>query len=108
LVFFGFSSLRCYFWPFNQVQTGNQREVTRESETSFEPNVWFVHKLHFLFVLAFFDSLLLSCRFWPFTDVLRKIVGSLTPEVWEFLKTTGLPAFAGQLRRAQPMKQARW
>jgi hypothetical protein len=56
------------------------------------------------FVLAFVDSLLLSCHFWPFTEVLRKIFGSLTREVVEFLKTTGLSAFAGQLRRAQPMK----
>jgi hypothetical protein len=108
LTFFGFSSLRCYFGPFNQVQTGNQREVTRECETSFEPNVWFVHKLHFLFVLAFVDSLLLSGHFWPFTDVLRKIFGDLTREVREFLKRTGLPAFAPQLRRAQSVKQARW
>jgi len=68
----------------------------------FEPNVWVVHNLHFLFVLAFVDSLLLRTHFWPFTDVLCKIFGSLTREVREFLKTTGLPAFAPQLR------QARW
>src|SRR5207248_6201173 len=40
-----------------------------------------------LLVLAFFDSSLLNCHFWPFTGVLRKIFGSLTREVWEFLKT---------------------
>ena len=38
-------------------------------------------------VLAFFDSSLLNCHFWPFTGVLRKIFGSLTREVWEFLHT---------------------
>ena len=32
-------------------------------------------------VLAFFDFSLLSCHFWPFTEVLRKIFGSLTREV---------------------------
>ena len=31
-------------------------------------------------VLAFFDFSLLSCHFWPFTEVLRKILGSLTRE----------------------------
>jgi hypothetical protein len=62
-----------------------------------------------------------SCYFQPFTGVLRKIFGSLTREVWEFLLTPafaasfakatasqggygvaghGLRAFAGQLRRA--------
>ena len=40
-----------------------------------------------LLVLAFFDSSLLNCHFWPFTGVLRKIFGSLTREVWEFLHT---------------------
>src|SRR6266404_9099986 len=34
-------------------------------------------------VLAFFDFSLLSCHFWPFTEVLRKIFGSLTREVLE-------------------------
>jgi hypothetical protein len=32
-------------------------------------------------VLAFFDSSSLSCHFRPFTEVLRKIFGSLTREV---------------------------
>src|SRR5438874_5766729 len=42
-------------------------------------------------VLALFGSSLLSCHFWPFTGVLRKIFGSLTREVREFLEQ---PAFA--------------
>jgi hypothetical protein len=28
LAFFGFSLLSCHFWPFADVQNGNQREVT--------------------------------------------------------------------------------
>jgi len=40
-----------------------------------------------LLVVAFFDFSLLSCHFWPFTGVLRKIFGSLTREVWQFLRT---------------------
>src|SRR6266478_7407127 len=43
--------------------------------------------LIFFLVLAFFGFSSLSCHFWPFTGVLRKIFGSLTPEVWEFLQT---------------------
>src|SRR5205823_13593409 len=39
-----------------------------------------------LLVLVFFDSSL-SCHFRPFIGVLRKIFGSLTREVWEFLHT---------------------
>jgi len=38
--------------------------------------------------LAFFDFSLLSYHFWPFTEVLRKIFGSLTWEGWEFLEDT--------------------
>jgi hypothetical protein len=37
-------------------------------------------------VMAFFDSHHGS-HFWPFTEVLRKIFGSLTREVWELLHT---------------------
>jgi hypothetical protein len=37
--------------------------------------------------LALRDFSSLSCHFWPFTEVLRKILGSLTREVWKFLKT---------------------
>jgi len=40
-------------------------------------------------VLAFFESSLLSCHFWPFTEVLRKIFGSLTREVRGFVQTHG-------------------
>jgi hypothetical protein len=38
-------------------------------------------------VLAFFGFSLLSCHFWPFIEVLRKIFGSLTREVWKSLQT---------------------
>jgi len=38
--------------------------------------------------LAFFDSSLLSCHFRLFTEVLRKVFGSLTQEVWEFFGET--------------------
>ena len=38
--------------------------------------------------MAFFDSSLLSCHFRLFTEVLRKVFGSLTQEVWEFFGET--------------------
>jgi len=45
--------------------------------------------------MAFFGFSLLSCHFWPFTGVLRKIFGSLTREVREFLQTPRITTFAG-------------
>jgi len=38
-----------------------------------------------LFVVACFDSSLLSCHFYPFTDVVRKSRREVTREVWKSL-----------------------
>jgi hypothetical protein len=66
-------------------------------------NVWFVHAFEFsLVVLAFIDSSSLRTHFGPFTDVLRKIFGSLTRKVWisyrRKLRRLS-PATAGKLSR---------
>src|SRR5437868_11822510 len=60
----------------------------------------FVPLLDLVFlVLAFFGSSSLSCHFWPFTDYRTETSARLC-EKCRNLKNHGLPAFAGQLRRA--------
>jgi hypothetical protein len=44
--------------------------------------------------------LIIKKPFLAFTDVLRKIFGSLTQKVWEFLSSTGLQLLSPRLRKA--------
>jgi hypothetical protein len=57
--------------------------------------------------VAFFDSSLLSCHFRPFTEVLRKILESLTQEVWESLKSADYPPSPGSYGGTQRMSRVR-